>query len=383
MGDLVEINVRGDELEVEIPGGLMGKYPLKIRRLHNTYPGIPILTSGFERAMPAIWSVESQRIYHLDRLWKSIEQLLSEEKISKQSPILDVSGGIGFPYVLFLWSGYTTDYNDGSPYMLEATRRQLAQGQREFGIGPRNVFCKKWQDFEFNEEYDFLLCMGNSLPHAAGWGGRYKTWKEAYEHRHEAEESIVLSLRKFHRSLRHGGLLYVDRANRDGFETVGEIATLVGEAAEEFGKEADLIVSPTAKEVVLNQEVINARGIREWSFLIAEREYLWEDPKKVAEFAEGLPGKDLNLALAILKSDGPQTKGLRMFRTFCPFYTREETIKLLEKAGFSIEGDVWLNGQEGNFSANSGNVRILGEASEVTEGCVAEPIYPGLLARKK
>src|SRR3989338_8500852 len=130
------------------------------------FPACP-LVSDFEAILPYLWRAESSLLYRREVLLESLVSFLEACCPRESGAILDVSGGIGFPFIDLLKRGWPIHYNDGSPAMTSWVSRRV----------PKKVFRERcsnlrWEDFTEENKYSFLLCMGNSLPHAAGWGGR-------------------------------------------------------------------------------------------------------------------------------------------------------------------------------------------------------------------
>ena len=322
---------------------------------------------GFEEDLPLLWFVESETVYDKERILQSIQMLLAEEGFDTRSRILDVSGGIGFPYIELRKLGFNVDYNDASPHMLAWTEREIQKA----GVAPGRHFNLRWQDFPFQEEYDVLICMGNSLPYAAGsWGGQKV--KDVWTKRNETSDAIKESMARFSVALKPGGIIYVDWAVPD---------STAFENKRPFKSEG--------KDLLLMKRVLNNicdDNMRQWELWVAE------------------PGEHYDRVLV-------------KYRSVVPYLEGAHVAWYLNNAGFSDIQDVWLLGQENGRVVSPqreihrgylSGVRIVGDFSKVEtfkrvdvdsedsrpvgdvpltspenrDYSMRHPTYPGLIARK-
>lgn len=152
-----------------------------------------------------LWEMCVYKFLYNERTYcDELEGLLQSHGISKQSKILDVCAGGGFPALGLIERGYLIDSADGSPDEVELYNRRA--GER--GI---SSVCKEvmWSDLptEFVEgTYDLVLCRGNSFIYAVGgWN------KEAKIDAAQSLADYANTARMFTRMLKPEGLLYIDK----------------------------------------------------------------------------------------------------------------------------------------------------------------------------
>jgi SAM-dependent methyltransferase len=115
------------------------------------------------------------------------------EELDRGARVLDCATGIGQLPVGLQLNGFAVTASDASPAMVDRTRR-LA---RERGAELQTAVCNWDQlpDQGWTEQFDAVLCVGNSLPHARGKAARR------------------VALRAMTAVLRPGGLLVLTSSN--------------------------------------------------------------------------------------------------------------------------------------------------------------------------
>ena len=116
-----------------------------------------------------------------------------KEKGAKR--ILDVSTGTGFHSIRLLQAGFDVVSADGSPEMLS----KAFDNGRHYGLILRTVQSDwRWLNRNIHEEFDAVICLGNSFTHLFTERDRRK------------------ALAEFYATLRHDGILILDQRNYDG-----------------------------------------------------------------------------------------------------------------------------------------------------------------------
>lgn len=130
-----------------------------------------------------------------DRRWKSegdffIEQLRSYGV----KRVLDVATGTGFHSVRLLSAGFDVVSADGSPEMLA----KAFENARDHGYILRTVQADwRWLNKTIHEQFDAVICLGNSFTHLFSEHDRRKALAEYYA------------------CLNHDGILILDQRNYD------------------------------------------------------------------------------------------------------------------------------------------------------------------------
>lgn len=154
-----------------------------------------------KRDIAQIWETSLQFIYD-SRYVDSLDALLREHNVKR---VLDASCGVGFPAIELRKRGYDVTCTDADELMLARFRRNCVNdGVR---IEPKKL---SWSELaeHFQNEFDFVLCRGNSLPYAASWG-RKKMNAET------AKAEICKAIENFHAVLKPCGILYIDLQPRE------------------------------------------------------------------------------------------------------------------------------------------------------------------------
>ena len=167
-------------------------------------------------------------LYNEKAYCNDMERLLSESGITRDSRILDLSAGGGFPALGLLEKGYRVESADGFADEVELYNTRA----KERGI---ESSCTEvmWADLPSRFEqrsYDMILCRGNSFVYAAGgWN------QEATIEPETALDEYTAAARIFASLLKPDGLLYIDKfkdSESSHKETVAKIRIGQGESEE-------------------------------------------------------------------------------------------------------------------------------------------------------
>ncbi len=133
-----------------------------------------------------------------------IENLFVSHGISKQSRILDVSAGSGFPALGLIEKGYSIDCADGFRDEVELFNKRAAK--RGLPVSCKEVLWAGMQKEYAPASYDFLFCRGNSFIYALGG---WNTEVAIDPHTALAEYSATAKI--FFDLLKPGGYLFIDK----------------------------------------------------------------------------------------------------------------------------------------------------------------------------
>jgi SAM-dependent methyltransferase len=159
-------------------------------------------------------------------LVQDIKKLFNELNIAKDSKIVDVCAGPGFPSLEFIREGYDVTCTDGTEDEVELFNKKA----KKIGLSET---CKKifWKDlprvFDANT-FDFLFCRGNSFIYAAGG------WN--VEQDVDAKKSLATyetTLRIFFNLLKPGGWAYIDKfedTETSSRETIAQVSIAGGKS---------------------------------------------------------------------------------------------------------------------------------------------------------
>lgn len=114
--------------------------------------------------------------------------------------VLDVATGTGYHSVQLLKAGFDVISADGSPQMLY---RAFENARRENQILRTVQADWRWLCKDIHEEFDAVICLGNSFTHLFSENDRRKT------------------LAEFYSVLKHDGLLILDQRNYDAILDIG------------------------------------------------------------------------------------------------------------------------------------------------------------------
>ena len=156
-----------------------------------------------KRDIAWIWEISLKFMYAVKYV-KSLDGFLKENNVRR---LLDCSCGVGFPAIGLKKLGYDIVCSDADEKMLRRFRHNcVMEGVR---IEAKRL---RWQQLSnaFGQEFDCVLCRGNSLPYVVSWVGENVDVRNALP---EIEKSI----QGMFRVLKPGGLLYVDASPREAF----------------------------------------------------------------------------------------------------------------------------------------------------------------------
>ena len=130
-----------------------------------------------------------------ERRWKSEGQFFIEQLRSRGvERVLDVVTGTGFHSVRLLSAGLDVVSADGSPEMLA----QAFKNARKYGYILRTVQADwRWLNRTIHEQFDAVICLGNSFTHL---------FKE-----HDRRKALA----EYYATLNHDGVLILDQRNYD------------------------------------------------------------------------------------------------------------------------------------------------------------------------
>lgn len=158
-------------------------------------------------------------LYNIEDYLKDIENMFASKGINKQSKIIDVSAGGGFPSLDLIEQGYEIDCFDASDDEVELFNKKSRK--KELDIKCEKRFWEEIPSLNKNEEYDFLFCRGNSFIYAGGG------WNENTHIQEENSKKAYLdTLKNFYSLLKDGGYMYIDKfkdTETSHYEKVGEI----------------------------------------------------------------------------------------------------------------------------------------------------------------
>ncbi len=149
------------------------------------------------------------------------EGLVEFLKQNKVKRVLDCACGTGFPAVHLLpEQDFSVVLSDGSKEMIGKAREKIQK--YGFDATVQNI---KWQELDrhFKEEFDCVLCIGNSLVYVDSWGKN--TVNPA-----KAKAELGIALKNFYNVLKEGGFCYIDTTSRKEFENP------FGSICKQFGK---------------------------------------------------------------------------------------------------------------------------------------------------
>lgn len=143
-------------------------------------------------------------LYDIDKYTRDIKNLFTKLGVKKQSKIIDVSAGGGFPALDLVRDGYNITCVDGFQDEVDLFNQKAA-------VSGSQIRCAhlKWENlldsFEKNI-FDFLFCRGNSFIYACGG------WNEMVK---IEPESALLNYKQtlfvFYDLIKPGGWIYIDK----------------------------------------------------------------------------------------------------------------------------------------------------------------------------
>lgn len=130
-----------------------------------------------------------------DRRWKSEGEFFIEQLRSRGvKRVLDVATGTGFHSVRLLEAGFDVVSADGNPEMLA---HAFANGKKRDHILRTVQADWRWLNRTIHEQFDAVICLGNSFTHLFEEHDRRK------------------ALAEFYATLNHDGILILDQRNYD------------------------------------------------------------------------------------------------------------------------------------------------------------------------
>lgn len=162
--------------------------------------------------LPILWEICLSLLYNESYI-KGLNEFFRNKRIKK---ILDCACGTGFPSIELSKLDYNVTCSDGDTEMLKRFKKNMLNQK----LNLKTIHCE-WQDLDkhFQNEFDCVLCRGNSLVYAISWGKKELNPVKA-------KLEIVKSLENFYNVLRKEGFCYIDvppkaeynRQNNSGYE---------------------------------------------------------------------------------------------------------------------------------------------------------------------
>lgn len=138
-----------------------------------------------------------------DTLVVGIDQLLKKHSAKN---VIDCAGGIGFPSIGLRKKGWSITYSDGSSVMYEVFKGHLAN---EGVTMPHCLLEWKHLTRRFLNQFDALLCRGNSLGYVDSWNKPLRSNEFI---------NIRKALDQFFQIIKPGGIIYIDTAQQEEFD---------------------------------------------------------------------------------------------------------------------------------------------------------------------
>ena len=137
------------------------------------------------------WSKTVKLAWDVDKVCESISNLFKENKVNK---ILDCACGTGHHVIMFQQMGYVATGSDLSPSMIQKAK----SNSEKYGISAlfRIVDFSNLTNV-FNEKFDAVVCVGNSLPHLF------------------SDEDLTKAISEMYDVLNKNGILIIDQRNYD------------------------------------------------------------------------------------------------------------------------------------------------------------------------
>jgi hypothetical protein len=143
-------------------------------------------------------------IYDIDLYVSDVKNLFNKNNISKDSKIIDVSAGTGFPAIELSKEGYNID-------CMDAMDDEIIEFNKKAKKAKLNLKCKKltWLNIPSvykKNDYNLVFCRGNSFIYAAGgWNSLNKVSKQ------NSLDIYEKTLKIFYDLLKKDGVLYLDK----------------------------------------------------------------------------------------------------------------------------------------------------------------------------
>ena len=158
-----------------------------------------------EPEFPELWDACLYNLlYDSKKHTEEIQELFVENGISKNSKIIDVSAGTGFPAIELTEKGYAIDCMDASEDEIKVFNKKAKKKDLK-------LECKKLEWLEMpkhykKNNYDFMFCRGNSFIYAAGGWNKHKE-----VNKEESLKKYKDTLKVFYDLLNKNGILYLDK----------------------------------------------------------------------------------------------------------------------------------------------------------------------------
>lgn len=143
-------------------------------------------------------------LYNIDEYTSDLEKLFVKLGVEKQSHIIDVSAGSGFPSLDLVKSGYSIKCTDGFSDQVDLFNKK----SKSLGLQSRCINVS-WENLErtFQKNtFDFLFCRGNSFIYA---GGGWNEMIEIKQDKSLANYRQTLSI--FYDLIKPNGWIYIDK----------------------------------------------------------------------------------------------------------------------------------------------------------------------------
>ena len=127
---------------------------------------------------------------------ESIDRVFSLFRIKREDNIIDVAGGLGFPYLDLERRGFNITYSDGSKNAVSKVSYKA--------LIPANCHHLFWHDLKRyfgTGKFSYVFCVGQSLPYALSWNDLVGNSAKRY---------LFRTLINFSKILEQGGILHVD-----------------------------------------------------------------------------------------------------------------------------------------------------------------------------
>ncbi len=165
----------------------------------------------------ATWGICLEFLYSKEYV-EGLADFLKQNKVKK---VLDCACGTGFPALqLIRGHDFSVVLSDGNKEMAARAMEKILESGIE--AQAHNI---KWQGLgnHFKEEFDCVLCRGNSLVYVDSWGKN--SIRPA-----KARAELEIALKNFYVALKEGGICYIDIIPEKEFESP------TGTICEVFGK---------------------------------------------------------------------------------------------------------------------------------------------------
>ncbi|MEI7512009.1 MAG: class I SAM-dependent methyltransferase [Candidatus Uhrbacteria bacterium] len=149
-----------------------------------------------------------KRLYDTSAYTVELEGLFHRLGYDKESRILDVAAGSGFPALNLVEHGYTIECSDGAEDQIELFHRRARE--RGVSLSCKQLYWNELSQVYAPETYDAVLCRGNSFIFAVGgWNQDVPIDREV------ALRTYTETAKSFYDVLKPGGVLYLDKFKDD------------------------------------------------------------------------------------------------------------------------------------------------------------------------